>query len=125
MCEKLVAELKEEIAALETSLQERWENLNVQDGVIDGLKEEISTQKKIIIEREVENLAFSQEINLLTEELAAAREELSRAREAMVRIRKLSAALIADDRPTGIAWVDVAAKALFDVRKIAHKGEEG
>ena len=34
--------LQEEIAALETSLAERWENLNVQDGVIDGLREEIA-----------------------------------------------------------------------------------
>lgn len=35
----------EEILTLETSLAERWENLNVQDGVIDGLKEEIAALK--------------------------------------------------------------------------------
>jgi hypothetical protein len=34
--------MQEEIATLETSLAERWENLNVQDGVIAGLQEEIS-----------------------------------------------------------------------------------
>ncbi len=41
-----VGKLQEEIAALETSLAERWENLNVQDGVIDGLQEEIAALRE-------------------------------------------------------------------------------
>ena len=42
-----VGKLQEEIAALETSLAERWENLNVQDGVIDGLNERIAALEKV------------------------------------------------------------------------------
>jgi hypothetical protein len=42
-----VTAMREEIAALETSLQERWENLNVQDGVIDGLNERIAALEKV------------------------------------------------------------------------------
>jgi len=34
--------MQEQIAILETSLAERWESLNVQDGIIDGLQEEIA-----------------------------------------------------------------------------------
>ena len=45
-----VGKLQEEIAALETSLAERWENLNVQDGVIDGLQEEISALRAAAIQ---------------------------------------------------------------------------
>jgi len=37
-----IAAMQEQIAILETSLAERWENLNVQDGIIDGLQEEIA-----------------------------------------------------------------------------------
>jgi hypothetical protein len=41
-----IAAMQEQIAILETSLAERWESLNVQDGIIDGLQEEIAALKK-------------------------------------------------------------------------------
>jgi len=37
-----IAAMQEQIAILETSLAERWESLNVQDGIIDGLQDEIA-----------------------------------------------------------------------------------
>ena len=42
-----IAAMQEQIAILETSLAERWENLNVQDGIIDGLQEEIAALRAI------------------------------------------------------------------------------
>jgi len=45
-----IAAMQEQIAILETSLAERWESLNVQDGIIDGLQEEIAALRKTIAE---------------------------------------------------------------------------
>ena len=45
-----IAAMQEEIAILETSLAERWESLNVQDGIIDGLQEEISALRAAAIQ---------------------------------------------------------------------------
>ena len=42
-----IAAMQEQIAILETSLAERWENLNVQDGVIEGLREEIASWQRV------------------------------------------------------------------------------
>ena len=39
-----------EITTLQSELAERWEYLNVQDGVIDGLREEIAALRKTIAE---------------------------------------------------------------------------
>jgi hypothetical protein len=50
-----VTAMQEEIATLETSLAERWENLNVQDGVIAGLQEEIAALR-------AENAAFRRDM---------------------------------------------------------------
>jgi len=41
-----VTAMQQQIATLETSLAERWENLNVQDGVVDGLREEIAALRE-------------------------------------------------------------------------------
>ena len=44
---RCVGKLQEEIATLEASLAERWENLNAQDSVIDGLREEIASWQRV------------------------------------------------------------------------------
>lgn len=36
-----------QIATLQSELAERWENLNVQDGVIEGLREEIASWQRV------------------------------------------------------------------------------
>ena len=48
-CE-LVVSLRRNIDTLESELAERWENLNVQDGVIDGLQEEIAALRAAAIQ---------------------------------------------------------------------------
>ena len=45
-----IAAMQEQIAILETSLAERWESLNVQDGIIDGLQEEIAALRAAAIQ---------------------------------------------------------------------------
>ena len=62
--------MQEEIAALETSLAERWENLNVQDGVIDGLREEIAALKSAPL---FDALANKQEARIAALEKVAVR----------------------------------------------------
>ena len=44
-----IAAMQEQIAILETSLAERWESLNVQDGIIDGLQEEIAALRAVCL----------------------------------------------------------------------------
>ena len=42
-----IRSLEEQIATLQSELAERWENLNVQDGVIEGLREEIASWQRV------------------------------------------------------------------------------
>jgi glutathione synthase/RimK-type ligase-like ATP-grasp enzyme len=51
--------LAEDYEALQSELAERQENLNVQDGVIAGLKEEIAEQKRLLDGYRVASMANS------------------------------------------------------------------
>ena len=66
-----VGKLQEEIAALEASLAERWENLNVQDGVIAKQQEEIAALKSKVEMLETIECKYIEEI----QEYAALKEE--------------------------------------------------
>ena len=59
-----IAAMQEQIAILETSLAERWESLNVQDGIIDGLQEEIAALR-------AEKLTDASALRLALERIAA------------------------------------------------------
>lgn len=51
--------LAEDYEALQSELAERQENLNVQDNVIDGLREEIAEQKRLLDGYRVASMANS------------------------------------------------------------------
>ena len=73
-----IAAMQEQIAILETSLAERWENLNVQDGIIDGLREEIAALR-------AEKLTDASALRLALERIA----ELEKVVEALLSRSKV------------------------------------
>jgi len=73
-----IRSLEEQIATLQSELAERWENLNVQDGVIDGLREEIAALR-------AEKLTDASALRLALERIA----ELEKVVEALLSRSKV------------------------------------
>ena len=80
--------MQEQIAILETSLAERWESLNVQDGIIDGLQEEIAALRAKVSEQDREYASVVNQFhdslkrNTALEKVAEAAPELERVKYA-------------------------------------------
>ena len=129
-----VTKMQEQIAILETSLAERWESLNVQDGIIDGLQEEIAALREslgllkighdhkatLLASCEIALGERDEKISTLQSDLAAAREEIARAKPALIKAWEIFFTRSFSQDPIGRAEARYA-------REIsqAHRGEEG
>ena len=106
-----IAAMQEQIAILETSLAERWENLNVQDGIIDGLQEEIAALRAKVSEQDRE---YASVVNQFHDSL--------KRNTALEKVAE-AAALLFDNYELNDPW-DVLEEALREAGYLKEDGDE-